>query len=159
MNRLGEWLGRKVRDPLMTELRQGTTPTGLAAACAVGAAIGVVPFLGTTTVLGLLAGRLLRLNHVALQTANHLLYPMQLLLLIPFIRLGETVTGSPAMPIDPRTLVTDFLASPAAFLAKFGLAGAHGALGWLLVTPVSAWALYLVLRGLFGKLTPSASQP
>lgn len=156
MGAVGAWLVRRVRDPLLNELRQGASPSGLAASCAVGAAIGTLPFLGTTTLLCLLAGRAFRLNHVALQTTNYLLYPAQLLLLIPFVRLGETITAAKPTPLDPKTLVADFLAGPGAFLSKFGMAGAHGALGWLLIAPPAAWILYPVLRRVFGALSPSS---
>ena len=138
MGRVGDWLRRRVRDPLVAELRQGATPEGLASSVAVGAAVGVLPFLGTTTVLCALAGRIFRLNHVALQVTNYLLYPAQIALVVPFVRLGETLLGAEAMPIDPATVIAEFTASPAAFLAKFGLAGAHAFLAWALVAPAAA---------------------
>lgn len=152
MGRLGDWLGRRVRDPLVAELRQGATPEGLASSVAVGAAIGLLPFLGTTTVLCALAGKVLRLNHVALQLTNYLLYPAQLALVVPFVRLGEALLGAEAMPIDPAAVVAEFSASPSAFLAKFGLAGAHAFLAWALVAPAAAWLLRRLLLPTLRKL-------
>ena len=96
MGRVGDWLRRKVRDPLVAELRQGVTPEALATAVATGGALGLLPFLGTTTAACALAGRLARLNHLALQLTNYLLAPVQLLLIIPFVRLGEWLTGAAA---------------------------------------------------------------
>ena len=138
VGRVGDWLRRRVRDPLVAELRQGATPEGLASSVAVGAAIGLLPFLGTTTVLCALAGRLLRLNHVALQVTNYLLYPAQIALVVPFVRLGEALLGAEAMPIDPATVVARFTESPTAFLAEFGMAGVHAFLAWVLVVPAAA---------------------
>ena len=46
MGRVGDWLSRKVREPLVRELRQGATPEGLASSVATGAALGILPFLG-----------------------------------------------------------------------------------------------------------------
>jgi uncharacterized protein (DUF2062 family) len=152
MGRVGDWLGRKVRDPLVAELRQGATPEGLGTSIAVGAAIGVLPFLGTTTVLCALAGRLFRLNHVALQVTNYLLYPAQIALIVPFVRLGETLLGAEAMPIDPATVVASFTESPAAFLAKFGMAGVHAFLAWALVVPAAALLLRRLLLPSLRKL-------
>lgn len=152
MGAVGAWLARRVRDPLVTELKQGATPEGLATSAAVGAAIGLLPFLGVTTLLCFVAGRLARLNHVALQTVNYLLYPAQIALIVPFVRLGEAVTGAEPMPLSPALIATKFAASPAAFLAEFGAAGLHGALGWALVMPAAAWLLGLALRGTFRRL-------
>jgi uncharacterized protein (DUF2062 family) len=156
MGRVGDWLRRRIRDPLVAELRQGATPEGLATSLATGAAIGLLPFLGTTTVLCALAGRLFRLNHVALQVTNYLLYPAQVALIVPFVRLGETLLGAEAMPIDPATVITEFTASPAAFLSKFGMAGVHAFLAWALVVPAAALLVRRLLLPTLRKLASLA---
>lgn len=152
MGAVGAWLARRVRDPLVAELKQGATPEGLATSAAVGAAIGLLPFLGVTTFACLIVGRLARLNHVALQTVNYLLYPAQIALIVPFVRLGEAVTGAEPMPLSPTLIASKFAESPSAFLSEFGMAGLHGALGWALVAPVCAWALRLALCRIFRRL-------
>lgn len=152
MSRVGDWLSGKVRDPLVRELRQGTSPEGLSSSVATGAAIGILPFLGLTTLACVAAGRLLRLNHVALQVANYLAWPLQVALLVPFVRLGERLTGSPEMPIHPAEIVARFSEAPGAFLAEFGLAGLHGLLGWALLAPACGWALHRALRPIFRKM-------
>lgn len=157
MGRLGDWLGRRVRDPLVAELRQGATPEGLASSVAVGAAIGLLPFLGTTTVLCALAGRAFRLNHVALQATNYLLYPAQIALVVPFVRLGEALLGAAAMPIDPATVVSRFAESPSAFLAEFGIAGVHAFLAWALVVPAAALLARRLLLPPLRKLASMAA--
>lgn len=154
MGRVGDWLARRVRDPLARELVQGSSPEGLATSVAAGAALGILPFLGLTSLACLAAGRLFRLNHVALQLANYLAWPLQLALLVPFVRLGERLTGSPALPIDPATIVARFAESPSAFLAEFGVAGLHGLLGWTLVAPACGWALRALILPAFLRLAP-----
>ena len=57
MGRVGDWLRRKVRDPLLAELRQGATPEAVSAAVTVSLAIAINPFIGTTTLGCLVAGR------------------------------------------------------------------------------------------------------
>lgn len=160
MGRLGDWLGRKVRDPLVAELRQGTSPEALATAVATGAALGLLPFLGTTTAACALAGRVARLNHLALQLTNYLLAPVQLLLIVPFVRLGERLTGAAAVDLDVATLVRVFTETPGLFFARFGLAGLHAALGWVVVAPALAWLLrHLLLPGFRRLATLSVSAP
>ncbi len=159
MGRVRAWLARKVRDPLIAELRQGATPEALASAVATGAALGLLPFLGTTTAACALAGRLARLNHLALQLTNYLLAPAQVLLIIPFVRLGEWVVGAAPVAIDLPTVVRVFTETPGLFLARFGLAGLHAALGWALVVPLAAWLLRRLLLPTFRRLATLAARP
>ena len=105
MGRLSDWLRRKVRDPLMAELRQGAAPESVAAAVSVSLAIAINPIIGTTTVGCVIAGRLFRLNHVVMQIINHVSYPIQILLIVPFVRLGETVTGSQHLHLTPQAII------------------------------------------------------
>lgn len=159
MGKVGSWLTRKVRNPLVAELRQGATPDGLALAIATGATIAVLPLLGTTTILCLFVGKVFRLNHIALQIANYLLYPVQFALLVPFIRLGEWMVGAEQMPINPLTLLSEFSAGPADFMAKFAMAGVHGVLAWSLTGPVAGWLLWQTLRPTFRRLADFAHKP
>ena len=55
MGRAGDWLGRKVRDPLLAQLRQGATPEAVSAAVVIAFALAIVPVIGVTTLLCLLA--------------------------------------------------------------------------------------------------------
>ena len=153
MGRVGDWLSRKVREPLVRELRQGATPEGLASSVATGAALGILPFLGLTTLACLAAGKLLRQNHAALQVANYLVYPLQLALLVPFVRLGERLTGAAPLPIEPSVIIARFSESPSAFLAEFGIAGLHGLLGWALLAPAAGWLLRAALLPVFRRIS------
>jgi hypothetical protein len=152
MGRVADWLRRKVRDPLLAELRQGASPEGVAASAAVSLAIAINPIIGTTTVGCLLAGRLFRLNHVVMQVINHLSYPLQILLIVPFVRLGETVTGAPHVSLRPGDILDEFSRSFSGFVQKFWMAYVHGIVGWLIVVPAAAWVLNFGLRALFRRL-------
>ena len=68
----------------------------LAIILAVGLVLGTFPMYGVPTFFCLLAALVLRLNAPALQLVNQLFSPLQLVLLIPFARLGERILGSPA---------------------------------------------------------------
>jgi len=93
MGRVSDWLRRRVRDPLVAELRQGATPEAVSAAVAISFAIAILPFIGLTALLCLVAGRLFHLNQVVMQIINHTAFPLQILLIVPFVRLGETLSG------------------------------------------------------------------
>ena len=85
---------RKLVLPVINLLRQGITPEKIALSLAIGICLGVFPLLGSTTILCTLAAILFRLNLPAIQLVNYFVYPLQLALLIPFIRLGEALLGA-----------------------------------------------------------------
>jgi uncharacterized protein (DUF2062 family) len=159
MGRVSDWLRRKVRDPLVAELRQGATPEAVSAAVCVSFAIAILPVIGVTTLICLLFGRLFRLNHVVMQIVNHAGYPLQILLLVPFVRLGETLTGAAHVPLSPAAIVSEFSRSFPDFVAKFWTAYLHGMLGWAITVPLACWALHFLLRHTFRRLLPKPASP
>ena len=90
------WLRRRVADPLLDLLKTGISPEKLALTVGLGAAIGVAPAFGLTTVVCALVALRLRLNVAAMQLAAHLMSVFQLALLIPFLRGGAIIMGQGA---------------------------------------------------------------
>src|SRR5262249_32812333 len=88
------WIRRRVVNPFIDLLKQGITPEKLALTVARGVTIGAFPVLGSTTILCGIASWALKLNIPAMQLVNYLVYPLQLALLIPFLRIGSSLFGS-----------------------------------------------------------------
>lgn len=151
MSRIAGWFKRKVKDPLVAELKQGITTKELALACAVSLAISVNPFIGTTTLLCLLAGKVFQLNHVVMQIINYFSYPLQIVLIIPWIRLGEKLTGAEAQVIEISQMQAEFSLSFVGFVTKFFQMGAHAFLGWIIVVPAATWLVYQILFLIFKR--------
>jgi len=143
---------RRVGDPLVSLLAQGLTPERLALSLAVGLVLGLFPIVGATTLLCVAAGFAFRLNHVALQLANHLAYPLQVPLILAFVRLGERLLGAPRVTLDPLALARHFQRDATGFLREFGLTGLHGILGWGLVAPALVAAAFFALRPLLRRV-------
>ena len=93
------WYQRKIRKPFLSVLQQGTTPGRLSASISCGAVVGICPLIGASTFVSLLLGTLFRLNHPAIQLFNYLVYPLQILLVIPFIQLGAVLFRAEAAAI------------------------------------------------------------
>lgn len=149
---------RRMAAPIRRLLTQGTNPRMIALSLAVGGVVGVFPVLGTTTVLCTLAAAALRLNLVAVQTVHFAMTPVQLLLIIPFVRVGEHVVRATPQPLsinDGLTLVADNAWRAAAVLSDAIL---HAVLGWLLLGPLAIAVLYLVLRPLLMRAAPNSAQ-
>lgn len=144
---------RLLRDPIVAQLTQGVAPDKIASTLAIGTACSLFPFLGFTTLLNLGVGIWLRLNQPILQTLNQLLGPVQLLIIVPCIRLGEWIWRAQ----DSRITLTELLrvfrdANLGEFLHQFGWAGIHAFTAWLLSTPLLVATVYLVLRPVMRKL-------
>ena len=91
------------------------------------------------------AGVALRLNHPAIQITNQLMYPIQIPLIVVFIRLGESMLGVAPIPFSATLMVAELRAHPAVLVERFGTAGLHGILGWAMVAPVVVGLAYAAL--------------
>jgi uncharacterized protein (DUF2062 family) len=126
---------------------------------ALGTIVSVIPVLGVSTVLCALLAIWLRLNMPAIQLVNYLLTPAQLLLIIPFLRLGEQLAGAPRYPVTLESGLA--LLSHGIFNAVHILWDAilHAAFGWLVLAPLAATVLYFVFRQVFRRLAPAPPAP
>lgn len=142
-------LRRRLADPLVAQLRQGLSPEGLAWSLALGLGAGVSPLVGSSTGLCILLALAFRLNQVVMQVANYLAYPLQLALLIPFIRLGEKLFSAPRLPLSFEVLSSAIRADPRLALHTFWTSLWHAAAAWLLTAPLGSALLALALTPLF----------
>lgn len=145
MTTVANWWRRRVVDPLIALLKQGVAPRTLALAIALGAGIGIFPVLGISTLALTALALTLKLNLPTVQLINYLVSPLQLALIIPFLRLGERLTGAAHLPM---TLEQGFaILNHGLLQAVNTLSGAivHAAIGWFAAMPLSMLVLYRVL--------------
>jgi uncharacterized protein (DUF2062 family) len=149
------WWQRRVLGPIVLQLRHGITPEKIALTLALGAVLGIFPILGSTTLLCAAAGVWLRLNQPLIQLVNYLVYPLQLLLLIPFYRAGERLFGAEPVPIvNVPELIGRFGADPLQFVVDYGLVGLYGIAVWCLVAPPLVALSYFLMRPMLAALAP-----
>lgn len=124
----------------------------LAATLGVGTVCSLFPFLGFTSLLNLAVGIPLRMNQPILQVWNQLLGPLQLALILIYVRLGETLWGASGERFDLNTLRLAFQElSVGEFLQRFGWAGIHAGTAWLLSAPVLFALVYMIARPLLER--------
>jgi len=138
-------LQRYLFAPVRALLTQGLSPRLLALSLAVGLVVGIFPVLGTTTVLCTLVAATLRLNLVAVQVVHFAMTPVQLLTIIPFVRVGEWALGSAPQPLSIGAGL-DLIAQGAMHaIVVLRDAIGHAVLGWLLVGPALLALAYVIL--------------
>jgi uncharacterized protein (DUF2062 family) len=151
-----DFLQRRLFAPLLALLKEGVTPRKLAMSLTLGIVLGLVPILGVSTALCALVALALRLNMPAIQLVNYLLTPLQLLLIIPHLRFGEWLVRAPRFPITldaGLALLSRGVIDAVRILAT---AIAHATLGWLVLAPLVAFALFRILEPALRHLTPAA---
>jgi uncharacterized protein (DUF2062 family) len=143
---------RWLLDPVLAVLRQGMSAERVSWTIALGIVLAVFPVVGTTTLLCVLVAWALGLNQALMQAFNWLLYPLQLVLILVFIRLGERLHGAPPLRLSLTELVAEFEADPMRFFSDFGMAAWHGVSAWLLIAPFAVLPVKLIVTPVVRRL-------
>jgi uncharacterized protein (DUF2062 family) len=142
----------KIASAIVDQLTQGLSPDRIALTVAVGLCIAIIPIVGVTTVMSFAAAWALRLNQPIIQTINWSSYALQLLLIIPFIRLGERVFRAPRMTLSLEQLVAYAKSDPFGMLASLSATLGHAVVAWLLVIPFVGALAFFATRPLIRTL-------
>ena len=140
-----QWLRRKILDPLLALLRQGISPRRLALCVAIGIVVGNVPILGISTILCGALALAFRLNLPAMQLVQAAMAPSQILLIIPFVRLGEWLVRAPAQPLSIKAGMTLIAQGVGHAVVVLRDAILHAGLAWILVAPPAVFLFYRLL--------------
>jgi uncharacterized protein (DUF2062 family) len=134
----------------------GASPERLAWSIAVGLLIGINPVLGSTTILCLALAFVFRLNVAASQLGNHIVYPLQLILIIPYIRVASRVFNTAPMPLSANELLHAARQHPVILSRQLWLWEWHAFLLCAAIAavaiPIIALAITPVLRLILGRV-------
>jgi uncharacterized protein (DUF2062 family) len=144
--RVASWIHRRVVIPVLALLRMGATPERLAWSLAVGVVVGVNPLLGSTTLLALALAAAFRLNVVASQLSNHLMYPLELAMFPVFVKLGSVVFRTARMPWGRQELWVAARAHPWGTTKVLWVWEWHAMVVWAAFAVVAVPAIALGLR-------------
>ncbi|PNX97019.1 hypothetical protein L195_g020237 [Trifolium pratense] len=100
------WFHKKITDPLLAILHRGAEPNQLAFSAALGITLGVFPICGVTVFLcGVAIALLGSYCHApTLMLTNFMATPIELSLIVPFLRFGEVLSGGPHFPLTSDAL-------------------------------------------------------
>lgn len=139
-----------VHNAMQGLLRGGLSPSDLALAVTVGVVIGCLPIFGVSTLLcvGVAVG--MRLNLIAIQAANWFAMPLQVLLFLPFLRLGRWLLGHPTARAAGQ--LVPWSQNVSHLLPQIGWLMAHLFLAWMVVSLPMAVLLHAALRQIFLRM-------
>jgi len=139
-------------------LRCGMAPRQLAFTLALGFAIGCIPLLGVTTGICAVLALVLRLNMPAIQAANWIAMPVQLVLLIPFLRLGQWLFSGSAISFERGQIMARVEAAPWQSLVQMGGLFGHATLAWMLMAGPALILMTVLLTPLMNRVSRLAAQ-
>ncbi len=149
----------RVREKLLNVinslLKEGMSLKKISFCIALGVALGIFPVLGTTTLLCAIAAFFLRLNIPTIQVVNYGVYPLQLVLLVPFYSAGSWLFGDENWALIggniAELLTTDFWGN----VSRIWDMTLYAVLIWLIVSPFLVLLLYNLLKPVIRGLASS----
>lgn len=144
-------LWKRLWSRLVEFLKQGTSPEKLALTCALGVVVGILPIWGVTTFLCFAVAAIFRINIVMLQLVHYFVYPLQLILIIPFIKLGTFLFGVNPMPYALSELMNRFSNNFWGEFKQVGLALSLGVGVWAVASIPLGLIIYFISHRLFVK--------
>ncbi len=151
---INRWLRTRKRQ-VAGWLRTGISPRRLALTLALGFAIGCLPVVGIPTALCAMLALSLRLNLPAIQAANYAAMPLQLLLILPFVRLGGWIFAPGQQAFAMGSL---FHGSPAQMLWTSGSLAGQALAAWLLIAGPAVVVMTMGLTAVLRRV-PAVAEP
>lgn len=140
----------QLKDKTKALLKQGLTPRQLIQSVVVSGLISIIPILGVSTFMITTVSIKLKLNFPVMISLSYLMWPIQISLIIPFIRVGEFIFSVPRNHHTVEEIINSFQNSFFQTLSQLSFELLCGLGGWVLTAvPISVviyWVSLLFLK-------------
>ncbi|HKL07174.1 MAG TPA: DUF2062 domain-containing protein [Bacteroidales bacterium] len=148
------YIHNKLLKPLVNFLKEGLSPEKLALSVALGITIGIIPVLGITTIMCALVAVIFRINMPAIQLINYFVYPLQLILFIPFLKMGAFIFPSEGL-VFSLSFISGLLQQDFWLAAQlFWKANLGAMIIWFGISPFLVAIIYYSIFPVFKKFVP-----
>ena len=130
---------------------QGVSPQKLALTISLGIFIGTVPILWGSTLICAILAVVFRLNQLSIQAANYLVYPIQIVLIIPFYRIGAGIfSWGPSVSPDifSKGIKNEWMGN----FIPIAVATLKAIAAWFLIASPLVVLLYFLLWAIFVRM-------
>ncbi len=124
--------------------KQGLTPIELTQSIIVSGLISTIPILGVSTFLLTALSFKRKLNLPIMIAQSYIMWPVQVIMIIPFINIGEFILSIPKTNHSAQEIIASFQNSFFATLSHLSFELLCGFGGWLLTAVPFSAGLYLV---------------
>ena len=149
------WNIRALKSKTVALFKQGLSPKELTQSILVSALISIIPIVGVTTVLLTILSLKRKLNLPIMIAISYLAWPLQILMIIPFINIGEFIFSIPQSNHSAQEIIASFQESFFGTLSQLSFELICGFGGWLLTAVPFFTLVYLVSNFLISKFSPS----
>lgn len=125
----------KLKEEIVNAFAGGFSPKKIALSISTGIVFGTVPFC-ISTLLCTISGVILRLNQPLIQLINFMVFPLQILLFLPYLKFGEFLSGKSTIPLNYNEVKIIFSLPVKLFILKLGKAIIIALIGWLFLSPL-----------------------
>jgi len=153
-------LQQRIVEPVVALVKQGISPEKISLGMACGIVLGIFPVLGSTTILCGVAALIFRLNLPAIQLVNYIVYPLQIMLLIPFFHLGDLLFQVEPLPLSAQELIALLRSDLWGTMRSFSSTTLRAIVAWLLISLPTFLVLHFTLLRFiktfgFAKINPN----
>ena len=134
----------KVKAKTTALFKQGLSPKELSQSLIVSGLISTIPILGVSTFMITSVSLKRKLNLPVMISLSYLMWPIQILLIIPFIRIGEFIFSVPRNHHTAEEIISSFQNSFFQTLSQLSFELLCGLGGWFLTAVPLAVGIYWV---------------
>ena len=133
-----------LKTKIIALFKQGLTPVELTQSIIVSGLISTIPILGVSTFLLTALSLKRKLNLPIMIAQSYIMWPIQVVMIIPFINIGEFIFSVPKTNHSAQEIIASFQNSFFATLSHLSFELVCGFGGWLLTAVPFSAGLYLV---------------
>ena len=143
----------------MRELKLGVSPEFVALAVIVGLVSSTWPQIGTNPIMALILSWSFKCNKAITSGVSLVFTPFQYALMIPFLRLGETILGVEHFETTVPDIIKIVFTDPIGSFSILGIPLLHAILGWISAWALVGPALFFPTRWLMRRVSNRVSRP
>jgi uncharacterized protein (DUF2062 family) len=145
------WVKRRFVFPLFKAIKAGISIERLAVSLALGITVGLIPLYGFTTLIVGCIALSLRLNFVAMQVAHYIVHPLQIALLVPFLKLGDAILKCSDISFTVKQYIHLFKTDFWGAVHELWLVNLSAIIIWMIIAIPLFILLYYSIRYMFRK--------
>lgn len=143
------WAERKLILPLKKAIKDGISIERLSVSLALGVTVGLIPLYGVTTILIGAVALSLRLNLIAMQIAHYIVHPIQIALLIPFLKAGDSMVKGSEVSFSLQQYIQLFRTDFWGAIQELWLINLSAIAIWLIISiPLFLGLYYLLIKAI-----------
>ena len=142
----------RVLIPISSIRKQEFSSETLALSVSIGIIGGAFPVLGFASYICLILTLIFKQNIIIVQVANWLVYPLQIILLIPFMKLGNSILTGSDLTITINQVVAAFQSGLLNGIREIGMISLYAIIAWAAFAIPALFILYMFFLVLFKNM-------